>query len=47
MDATYTARYLYGVNACREVCYKEKISVEERASLLEAKFDQYNNIHDY
>ena len=27
-DATYTAKYLYGVNACREVFYKEKMSVE-------------------
>ena len=25
-DATYTAKYIYGVNACREVYYREKVS---------------------
>ena len=45
-DATYTDKYLYGVNACRKVCYKDEMSVEERASLLKARFDQYKNIHE-
>ena len=41
-DATYTAKYLYGVNACRGVFYKDKMSVEERVYSLKEKFDQYN-----
>ena len=45
-NAIYTAKYLYGVNAFREVCYKDEISVEEQAYLSKAKFDQYNNIHE-
>ena len=45
-NVTYTAKYIYGINACREVCYKDKMSVEEHDSLLKAKFDQYNNIHE-
>ena len=45
-DATYTSNYIYGVIACREVCYKEKNSVEEKASLLKEKFGKYNNIYE-
>ena len=46
-DETYTAKYLYGTNACHKVCYKDEMSVEEQDSLLKANFDQYNNIHEY
>ena len=45
-NATYTAEYLYGVNACRRICYKDEILVEEQDYLLRAKFDQYNNMHE-
>ena len=45
-NATYTAKYLYSVNACRKVWYKDEISVEERDFLLKETFDQYNNMHE-
>ena len=45
-NATYPAEYLYGVNACRRICYKDEILVEEQDYLLRAKFDQYNNMHE-